>query len=43
MYRLADGSDPVWEAKDTFKVEAKWTGSTNSTKPDKGLSRRRGL
>jgi len=29
MYRLADSSGSVWEAKDTFKVEANRTGPQN--------------
>ena len=39
MYRLADGSDPGWEAKDTFKVEANRTGSPKTTRPDRTISR----
>ena len=37
MYRLADTSGPVWEPKDTFKVEANRTGSPKSAKPDRAI------
>ena len=40
MYRLADSSGSVWEAKDTFKVETNRTGSPKSTKPARAISRR---
>jgi 3',5'-cyclic AMP phosphodiesterase CpdA len=33
MYRLADPNGPVWEAKDTFKVEAKPARSSRVHKP----------
>jgi acid phosphatase type 7 len=42
MYRLADTSGPVWEPKDTFKVEANRTGSPKSTKPDRAIVYREG-
>jgi acid phosphatase type 7 len=40
MYRFADSSGPVWEAKDSFKVEANRTGPPKSTKPGRTISRR---
>ena len=40
MYRLADTSGPVWEPKDTFKVEANRTRSSKSTKSDKTAANR---
>ena len=40
MYRLADTSGPVWEPKDTFKVEANRTGSPKSAKPDRAIAYR---
>jgi acid phosphatase type 7 len=40
MYRLADSSGPVWEPKDTFKVEANRTGHPKSARPDKTIAHR---
>jgi len=42
MYRLADTNGPVWEPKDTFKVEANQTGSSKSTSPDRAIAYREG-